>query len=340
MKRFVCLILAACLLFSCALSVALAKDEEIKKVRKVEDTNSISSGAKKDAPFALTREAAAQYEGMLAAGQGVTVAISSDGALLVTGGYSIRSAVEEWTGITRVRNSLNGLIGLRADGTFEGYVYELWGYGRNGADVYGTLKSKNVVDVALGGYQTAGLISDGTVTRVGSAAPSAKVRAKFVDVVKVTASSNGIIAGLTKDGTVLIDGLWDAVCTRYDDDDWHDIVDAEFANEVLVGLKKDGTVIYTSFTVEDTTRFPGLGEWTDIVAISVNQSLVLGLKSDGTVVATGDNENGECNVSSWTEIVAVAAGSSHSVGLKKDGTLVTAGSNGVGQCDVSEWKLW
>jgi alpha-tubulin suppressor-like RCC1 family protein len=48
----------------------------------------------------------------------------------------------------------------------------------------------------------------------------------------------------------------------------------------------------------------------------------VGLKSDGTVVAVGNNNNGECNVSSWTGIVQVAGGGYQTVGLKSDGTVV------------------
>ena len=55
------------------------------------------------------------------------------------------------------------------------------------------------------------------------------------------------------------------------------------------------------------------------------------------VVATGENEDGQCDVSGWRDIVAVSAGFGHTVGLKSDGTVVAAGKNEYGQCDVSDW---
>lgn len=63
----------------------------------------------------------------------------------------------------------------------------------------------------------------------------------------------------------------------------------------------------------------------------------VGLKWDGTVVAVGNNDDGECEVSSWRDIVAVSAGEYHTVGLKRDGTVVAVGWNDHGQCDVSGW---
>ena len=42
--------------------------------------------------------------------------------------------------------------------------------------------------------------------------------------------------------------------------------------------------------------------WKDIVAISSGSQYTIGLRSDGTVVATGENDDGQCNVSTWKDI--------------------------------------
>ena len=89
----------------------------------------------------------------------------------------------------------------------------------------------------------------------------------------------------------------------------------------------------------------------DALKESMNQKYALGegalatgafhtvsVKRDGTVVAVGDNDDGQCKVSSWKDIVAVAAGDAHTVGLKRDGTVVAVGHKGYGQCEVSDWK--
>ena len=77
--------------------------------------------------------------------------------------------------------------------------------------------------------------------------------------------------------------------------------------------------------------------WTGIFQVAAGGSHTVGLKSDGTVVAVGDNDYGQCDVASWTEIVQVATGGYHTVGLKSDGTVAAVGFNYYGQCDVDSW---
>jgi hypothetical protein len=63
----------------------------------------------------------------------------------------------------------------------------------------------------------------------------------------------------------------------------------------------------------------------------------VGIKPDGTVVATGNNDEGQCNVDSWTDIYMVAAGLYHTVGVREDGTVVATGRSTEGQCNVGTW---
>lgn len=65
---------------------------------------------------------------------------------------------------------------------------------------------------------------------------------------------------------------------------------------------------------------------------------IVAVKNDGTVVATGNNKNGECNVSEWNNIVSVSTSVKHTVGLKSNGTVVATGNNTNNQCNVEEWK--
>lgn len=80
-----------------------------------------------------------------------------------------------------------------------------------------------------------------------------------------------------------------------------------------------------------------VSKWADIVAIGAGGVHTVGLKSSGTVVATGFNGDDRCNVGEWTDIVAVSAGRCHTVGLKSDGTVVATGANDKGQCNVGKW---
>ncbi|MFU8796836.1 MAG: InlB B-repeat-containing protein [Dehalococcoidia bacterium] len=77
--------------------------------------------------------------------------------------------------------------------------------------------------------------------------------------------------------------------------------------------------------------------WTDIAQVAAGFSHTVGLKDDNTVVATGRNIEGQCNVGGWTDIIMVVAGDWHTVGLKNDYTVIATGKNDAGQCDVGGW---
>jgi hypothetical protein len=77
--------------------------------------------------------------------------------------------------------------------------------------------------------------------------------------------------------------------------------------------------------------------WTGITDVAAGFSHTVGLKDDGTVVATGRDIEGQCDVGGWTNIGLVVAGDWHTVGLKSDNTVVATGKSDEGQCDVSGW---
>ena len=77
--------------------------------------------------------------------------------------------------------------------------------------------------------------------------------------------------------------------------------------------------------------------WTDIVAVSAGNYCTIGLRSNGTVVATGYSSDGRCDVTEWTDIVAISTGEFHTVGLRADGTVVATGDNEKGACNVNDW---
>jgi hypothetical protein len=77
--------------------------------------------------------------------------------------------------------------------------------------------------------------------------------------------------------------------------------------------------------------------WTGIWHVAAGFSHTVGLEEGGTVVATGNNDDGQCNVGGWTDIGLVVAGDWHTVGLRDDGTVVATGKSDQGQCDVLGW---
>ena len=61
--------------------------------------------------------------------------------------------------------------------------------------------------------------------------------------------------------------------------------------------------------------------------LAAGDGFVLLLNANGTVSGTGNNEQGQLNVSAWRDIAAVSAGKAFSAGLKTDGTVVATGRN-------------
>jgi hypothetical protein len=78
-------------------------------------------------------------------------------------------------------------------------------------------------------------------------------------------------------------------------------------------------------------------DWADIQQVAAGFSHTVGLEEGGTVVATGNNDDGQCNVGGWTDISMVVAGDWHTVGLKNDNTVVATGKSDEGQCDILGW---
>lgn len=69
--------------------------------------------------------------------------------------------------------------------------------------------------------------------------------------------------------------------------------------------------------------------------ISARGHTTVCVKVDGTVFSTGENEYGQCDVSSWNNVIQVANSDSHTVGLREDGILYATGRSTENQCNVS-----
>ena len=156
---------------------------------------------------------------------------------------------------------------------------------------------------------------------------------------KVATSDNleNLVVGLRTNGTVnLIDRqreIW-SISEESKNEllSLTNIVDVDCTNGDVAALKSDGTVFTTSsgsgisIFEEYKKRYKEADSWTDIVAIACGNDHLVGLKSDGTVVATGDNDNGECNVSGWNNVSKIYAIQNTTLAIRKDGTILATGA--------------
>ena len=114
------------------------------------------------------------------------------------------------------------------------------------------------------------------------------------------------------------------------------------AQRLAIAAYSDGSAVvssgngYSSYPGSRLTF--GTEDWSDIIAVAAGDDFIIGVQSNGTVVSSGNNDEGECNVSHWRNIVDIACGRCHTVGLLEDGTVVATGKNEDQQCDVTHLR--
>ena len=253
----------------------------------------------------------------IAAGYEHTVGLRLDGTVVATGSNEFGQCnVSGWTDIVAIAAGKHHTVGLRADGTLvatgkndkgqcnvsremhvttiaAGSSYTVCLREDGTVDIAGEYRDvrqwKDIVAIAAGDYDIAGLRADGTVyTTLDS-----KSYNRYKDWSDIVAIAMGFfrIYGLKADGTVVYD---DGGRNEHSHvSRWEDIVDIA-ANEITVfGLKADGTV------VDDSSDDDVKQRWKNIVAIAPGSYHVIGLQTDGTVVADGLNDTGKCSVGDW-----------------------------------------
>ena len=231
----------------------------------------------------------------VAAGNFHTVGLRADGTVVSCGKMTNKQCdVSSWENIVSIAASGNHTVGLKIDGTVLA----------TGSNVCGQLNVsswRNIVAISANISHTVGLTASGKVVAVGSNNDEQLQVSVWDNIIAIAVGTRHTV-GLKADGTVVAVGNnADGQC---DVSDWTDIVAIAAGTNFTVGLKSDGTVIATSvpkgsmyyYGQNNVTTFTG------IVEIVANGYQSIGLKSDGTVVAVGNNDYGQCDVSTWTNI--------------------------------------
>lgn len=92
-------------------------------------------------------------------------------------------------------------------------------------------------------------------------------------------------------------------------------------------------------SVPSTERKAQYADPNGIKRVVAGEYHAVAIRNDGTVFATGDNSDGQCNLSGWTGIVDVALGHFDTLGLRENHTVCYAGSeyNSMNE-DSHDWK--
>ncbi len=127
--------------------------------------------------------------------------------------------------------------------------------------------------------------------------------------------------GVASDGSVRFIGR--TVSGQNLVNDWANIVSLAVSDDAVAGLRADGSIV--SADNKGTVPFLNAALWKDIVGIALGDGHFVGLKSDGKAVATGDNSEGQTDVSEWWGVTKVCAAGNYTVGLTENGIFTTLG---------------
>ena len=218
------------------------------------------------------------------------------------------------------------MVALKTDGTLLSWGYDFFGQLGDGgpnadqATPVSVSGASNIVAVAVGGYHSLALKTDGTLLSWGS------------DNLGQLGDSS---ANINKSAPVAVIGA-------------SNIIAIAAGDEYSVALKSDGTLLSWgsdnlgqlgngSANTSQATPVAVIGA-SNIVAIAAGDVHLLALKSDGTLLSTGDDSFGQLGndganttqsvlapVLTANNIIAISAGGGHSLALKSDGTLLSWG---------------
>ena len=235
----------------------------------------------------------------VAAGEHFTAGLRYDGTIVVAGEVQKQEDVERWTDITAIAGRGNTLIGLTADGSLRTNWY-LEQYDQ----VYSCSQTGRIRAVTIMSQPEAPfvLMEDGRI--IGWYGEYLEIDAGWTDVKYIT-SNGGIIFGLTEQGTVRMQMVYQSYSEAIQElDEFTDIVQLYVSQMHCFGVRSDGTIVVRNMT-------PSLAQPDFVSRVK---------EADNVAGITGAGYNG------------------HSVAIvKKDGEIVPVIEN-YGNCDLSEMK--
>ncbi len=252
--------------------------------------------------------------GKIAAGRSHTVALRSDGTVAAAGSNAQGQCnVSGWTDIVQVAAGADFTLGLRSDGTVVAA----------GSSKYGQCKVgdwSNVKSIAAGDYDALAVTKDGKLLAAGYHDYSDLLLLQ--NVAEVFAGAYHAVC-LQDDGSAVSSNISAATSLKP--------ICVALTTAMSVNLMADGTT---------SSDFKAMPKWENMVHIDANSRGVLGITADGEVKSfffrKSDNVSFELG---GAKIIAADAGGGHYVFLSDDGRVFAFGDNESGQCDVSSWQL-
>ncbi len=304
------------------------------------------------------------------------IGLKSNGTLYVTGGYlgtkDYLDEVAEWTDIAKIHMSTgynqNGegshIIGIKKDGTLiaagdntVGQCDVMPATGGNGVLPRMQVSLEQFNDVVSFFHLDAGVCAlqkDGTVTTINMGECTEQIE-QWTDIEKLIKLSYGGIAGIRKNGTVVIAANKEIIdyygenCYGFEDyKNWTNIIDVTDFGLKIFGLRSDGTIVATGgerfIQGWDETLDFKFSDWRNITKIKAISNM------NGDLVLLGLSKDGTLRSSSWTLFIPETWDGMQNVAdlscsqyiyliIKKDGSISIGGLDaGLVSDDVKSWK--
>ncbi len=240
----------------------------------------------------------------ISAGDMHILGLKKDGTVVASGGNDRgQSNVSGWKDIVQVCTGYNTSLGLKSDGTVvsagleDSLREELAGW-------------KNIKKlIAAESSSVIGIDNDGGIHFAGYMGSSdyedtfIKAFATWTDIVDIILLGP-VAVGLRTDGTLVTVG--EETDSYYVDrtklSNWKNIVQISSGRNHVIGLKADGTVVGVGTPKFRNFGQYNVGKWKNIREIAAGEYFSVGLQDNGKLVFTGENPDGQGNVTTWKNL--------------------------------------
>ena len=240
----------------------------------------------------------------ISAGDMHILGLKKDGTVVASGGNDRgQSNVSGWKDIVQVCTGYNTSLGLKSDGTVvsagleDSLREELAGW-------------KNIKKlIAAESSSVIGIDNDGGIHFAGYMGSSdyedtfIKAFATWTDIVDIILLGP-VAVGLRTDGTLVTVG--EETDSYYVDrtklSNWKNIVQISSGLNHVIGLKADGTVVGVGTPKFRNFGQYNVGKWRNIREIAAGEYFSVGLQDNGKLVFTGENPDGQGNVTTWKNL--------------------------------------
>lgn len=241
----------------------------------------------------------------ISAGDSHLLGLKKDGKVVATGGRNDNGEnnVSKWTEIVQVCAGYDFSLGLKRDGT-------VVSAGLDDSEMDELTRWKNIKKLIVAeSASIIGIDNDGVIHFTGYAGNGSyrdtfkRAFSTWTDIVDIVLLGP-VAVGLRTDGTLVTVG--EETDSYYIDrtklSNWKNIVQLSSGRNHVIGLKADGTVVGVGTPEFRNYGQYNVGKWKNIRQIAAGDYYSVGLQSNGKLVFTGENSEGQGNVSTWKDI--------------------------------------